>query len=298
MKIKSLFLFLIVNFSYSQDIAISIKKSEVFKEEEQVSKLIIKKKELRLIPKLIYSENIQNGGFINVEEIKLGRYPKKYVVECFNSELKLIKKVTLNLDERSVIKGVKITNDIIELIVFKYDKLKRFIVVNVLTSTIDDLSFTEKEIFVLNQETYKKYFGKPIEPFFININFREEEKNNLKEFKFSLNKKFMVLTFDSKDQSHLFFVFDNDFKLIYHKAFSLDLEKRFYEYQDLQVDNSGNVYLLVEKHENNSTLSKKKGELNYHYTLYDLSKDKERKLKVLFKDYLVNSLSLVLYEKK
>ncbi len=286
MKFFTFFLFLLLMpLAYCQDISIDIKKSKIFNEN-------------RKFIKLLFSENTQNDGLLNVREIYSQanlRYPKGYIIEHFNSKLELMNNTSLNLERREVIKGLKITNDIVELIVFRYDKLKRSITVKLLNSTLSSLKFTEKTIFTFNQLTYQKYFDEPIKNFLLNSKFQREDKRHLGELKFSKNKNFIVLSFEPTNkvkETHFFFVFDKNYELIYHKKFSLKKEDWNFSYKDLKIDDkNGNLFLLIKEH-NNKTNEKTK--IKYHYTLFDLNKKEERKLQINLGDHNINSLTILL----
>ena len=279
-----LFLLLLTSLVYSQEISIDIKKSNIYVKDK---KNIV----------LLFSSITKGGGLLNVREIRSQaerQYPKGYIIEHFNSKLELINRTPLNLEKREVIKGLRIVNDIVELIIFRYDKLKRSITVKLLSSPLNNLQFAEKNIFIFDKLTYKKYFDEPIKNFLLNSTFQREDKWHLGELEFSKNKNFMVLGFEPTNkikETHFFFVFDKDYNLVYHKKFSPKKEDWHFSYEDLKIDDTnGNTFLLISEHENNTD---KKTKINYYYTLFELSKKQDKKLQIHLNND-IKSLSILL----
>lgn len=277
MKIKSIiFLFLISLFSYSQEINIDIKKSEIFKD---------KKKHTNLL----FSESDGEGGLIVVRGINMDykSYSKKYLIEIFDSNLNKISSFVLENRDRGILKGILIKNGTINLIqLINSIKREKGVEVSILSSPINILNFSKKVLFNIDYKEYSTLFG-----------HHQISKSFSGEVTFSSNKKFLVFDFDmknKKEETHLLKVFNDDFKELYNTTFVSDIKDRFFEYENIDLSEvDGSIFLLGKVFENNSKKTKKKGKTNYHYELYKLNDGAKKQINFKEENLFVNSLHVL-----
>lgn len=288
MKIKSIIILLLISiFTYSQDINIDVKKSEIFKD---------KKKNTTIL----FTENDGNGGLIILRSFNGGllQRAKYYNIEHYNSDLKLVKSSRIENEKLNSINGMLIKDGTINLIQY-YNSRKKGITVNLLKSTIKDLNFSKKELFFISIEKFKKHFGFGIGLFFVS-NYESLDKDAFQSINYSLNKEFISFSFDLKNdkkETHLFYVYDNKFNKVYETLFETDIKDRLFEFESLDLnEKDGTIYLLGKAFESNSKKTKKKGKTNYHYELFKLTENSKEQINLKEENRFVGSLSL-LYKK-
>jgi hypothetical protein len=147
-KILILFFVLFTAISFSQKI--DIKKSAEFEDE-------------MIRTRLLFSENDRNDGLVIVRNTETvftyNPYPKEYYIEHYDKDLNLIKKMVLPNGKTSLLKGIIVKNNVINLIQFDYTKKNSSLTINVLQSELLNLEFTKKEIYKFGKNEFQKYFG-------------------------------------------------------------------------------------------------------------------------------------------
>lgn len=278
MKIKSIiFLFLVSFFTYtnSQEINIDIKKSEIFKD---------KKKHTNLL----FSESDGNGGLIVVRNVntRFRSHSKEYLIEQYDVNLNKTNSYILDNKDKGVLRGMFIKGRTIHLIQFVGDFRDKHVKVSVLSSVINNLNFSKKELFIIKHKEYITLFG-----------YNKIDKDFGGEVTFSVDKKFMVFSFDMKNkkqETHLFKVFNDDLQEVYETTFVSDIKDRLFEYDNVDLsDVDGSIFLLGKVFENNSTRTKKKGKTNYHYELYKLNNGIKKQINFKEENLFVNSLHVL-----
>ncbi len=270
-KILFLLFVFFIAISFSQEI--DIKKSAEFEDE------MIK-------TRLLFSENDGNDGLIIVRNTEtvftFNPYPKEYYIEHYDKDLNLIKKIILPNGKTSLLKGIIVKNNIINLIEFDYTKKQSSLTINVLQSDIDNLDFKTKEIYRFGENEFEKYFGE-FGLKYIKKEFKFIDKNPFGFIDFSKNKKYFDIRFfyDKKEnKSQYFIVFNNEFEKVYESKF--EKNNKFFDFKHINInDNNGTIYLLSKVFENNSRKTKKNDKTNYHYELFNINSNgiKQKNLK-------------------
>ena len=266
---------------------INIKKSEIIKESKKKTYLA-------------FSESDGKGGLITIKSVRTGfggMKLKGYKIDHFDSDLKLIKSSFLENEKKAYINSVFIKDDVLHLIQFKRENKNKDIIVNVLSSSLNDLNFTSKKLYTFNREQFKKYFAVFLGPLFFDNGLSQQDKDSFGMITFSKNKNYFVLSFDIKNKKqevHLFLVYDKELNQIYQTTFKSDIKDKYFDFEDVDInDDDGTIYLLGKVFENKSKKTKKKGKTNYHYELYKLTKDNKEKLHIKEEDKFIGSLYLL-----
>lgn len=270
-KILILFFVFFTTISFSQKI--DIKKSAEFEDE-------------MIRTRLLFSENDGNDGLVIVRNTETvftyNPYPKEYYIEHYDKDLNLIKKMVLPNGKTSLLKGIIVKNNVINLIQFDYTKKNSSLTVNVLQSDLLNLEFTKKEIYKFGKNEFQKYFGE-FGLKYIKKEFKFIDKNPFGFIDFSKNKEYFDIRFfyDKKEnKSQYFIVFNNKFEKIYESKF--EKNNKFFDFKHINIsDNNGTIYLLSKVFENNSRKTKKNNKTNYHYELFNINSNgiKQKNLK-------------------
>lgn len=266
------------NFLYAQNkINIGVKKSEIVKAKKRNNLLS-------------FSKNDGNGGLIVVKTIYSGLrlYPKAYLFEHYNADLKLIKSVEMENTSKNIISEVIVNkNNTINVIVKRIDKDSKDIIYSILSASINDFKFKSKELYTFTKDQYRKiYWGSG-----------QLDGDSHGAVILSKNNNYTTISFDIKNkenEEHLFVVFDKDFNKLYDTTFKSNIADKYFDFQDVDIsDKDGTLFILGKIFENNSKKTKKNGKTNYHYELYKLTADKQQRLNIKENDKFVGSLHLI-----
>ncbi len=260
-------------------------------------KIVVKKSKLFNDDKkhtvLVYSEGDGKGGIITVRKYFGGimKMPKGYYVNYFDKNLKLIRETEIEIDKSSI-QGILIKNDKVHLFERKMDKDQFSI--NVLTADLKNLKFNKTELFNLDKGDLKKYFEIIIGFIPINNGLSQMDSDSFGELTFSKNKKYMVFNFDIKDKGneiHRILVYNDNFEMIYKQEMKVNIKDRYFDYENVSVDDTdGSVYFLGKLFKNESRSKKKKGQANYYYNLYKISKEGQKGISFNVEEHFVSSL--------
>lgn len=249
-KILALTLLLFAfSLSFAQDF--SVTKSSVFKDKKKNSYLS-------------FALEADNGGIVTIREYHKGMFQKLkgYYIQYFDAKLKLIKEVDYEVNNKRI-ENAFLKNGTLHLLEIESKKKEDEISINVSSASLENLSFSKKELLSFSEDNIKQYFGIVLFPFFINNGFNQIDGNHMGEIVFSENKKFFAINFDFKSkekESHKIFVFNDNFEKVYDKLIVKDIKDKLFEYNSFEVDDEdGTTYFLGKAYENNSTKSKKKG---------------------------------------
>ncbi|WP_179345410.1 hypothetical protein [Winogradskyella ursingii] len=276
-----LLLFFTVTFSAQEVLMV---KSEIFKDSKKHSNLV-------------FSLEDENGGLITIRSFLGGLIPKLkgYYIQHFDSDLNLIKEIEYEVKNK-LIKNAFIKNNQLHLIEFEHDKKSDQIKFNSVSSDIEDLKFSTKEIISFSEDKLQKYFGFGIFPFFID-NSSRLDGNHLGEVVLSSQNNFFVINFDIKNkdkETHQVFVFNTNFEKVYEQLIQKDIKDKFFEYNSIDVDDKdGTVYFLGKSFENKSKKTKKNGKANYHFELYKVNAKGQNKTNFKYADKFISSLELI-----
>jgi len=270
----------------AQEEDLNIIKSKVFKNEKYKTSLLFAKED-------------SNGDIFLVRNYyKSNAAPIGYYIEHYNKDLTLLKRDEIEVN-RSEVRGLYIIDSKIILLQFKYlQKEKKYVFVT-LTSSKEEFSFVEKDVFSVNRDKIKKYDHYGIR--------KEPEFTLHKEYKFgevveSENKDFIAINlFVKNEDSDSFFVvvFDKNFEKLYeHNLSKINTESKLksslFAYQNMKLDNQGNIYLLGKIYQSKSKKEKVKGSPNYKYELFKINSQGQKQITLGDNYYFIDDLHVVL----
>jgi len=279
------FLFISIGIK-AQESNLEIIKSNVFADEKYKTSLLFAK------------EDTNGDVFLVRNYYKSIASPIGYYIEHYNKDLTLLKSDKIEVN-RSELRGIYINDSEVILLQFKYlQKEKKYTFVT-LTSNKENFGFTEKEIYSIDRDKVKKYDHYGIR--------KEIEFSYVKEYKSgeiveSENKDFIAINLFLKNEKNISFfvvVFDKNFKKLYEYDLSKINTKNkskpsLFAYQNMKIDNQGNVYLLGKVYKINSGKEKTKGEPNYNYELFKINHQGQKQLSFNHSDFFIDKLHLVL----
>jgi hypothetical protein len=281
------FLFIFSFALKAQDSNLEIIKSKVFSDEKYKTSLLFAK------------EDVNGDVFLVRNYYKSVASPKGYYIEHYNKDLELLKREIIEI-KSSELRGVYINDSELILLEFKYLQKEKKYAFLTLTSKKDEFNFVEKEIFSIDRERMKRYdyFG-----------IRKEiEFNFLKEYKFgeiveSENNNFIAINLLMKNKDNLdsfqVMVFNNKFEKIYEHTLDKistenNSESSLFNYQNLKLDDIGNVYLLGKVYISSFKKEKSAGTPNYNYELFKINKQGQKQISFNHKDFFIDKLHLVI----
>ena len=270
----------------AQEGDLKITKSEVFKSEKYKTSLLFAKED-------------SNGDIFLVRNFyKTNSSPLGYYIEHYNKDLTLLKRDEIEVN-RSELRGLYIIDSKIILLQFKYlQKEKKYAFV-ALTSSKEEFNFVEKYAFSIDRDKIKKYDHYGIR--------KEPEFTLHKEYKFgevveSENKDFIAINlFVKNEDNDSFFVvvFDKNFNKLYEYNLSKintesNSKSSLFAYQNMKLDNQGNVYLLGKVYKNKSGKEKVKGIPNYTFELFKINKQGQKQILIDDSKYFIDELQIFL----
>ncbi|MDR6299680.1 hypothetical protein [Mesonia maritima] len=282
MKLQLLTLLILVNIftSYAQNNSVEIKKSEIFKDKGRDSRILFYDNDSEgriVLTRLFYDE--------------LDQLPKLYVVEYYNTDLKLVSSASIKVEKRRKIKEMFVKDKKVYLIESFYDNSSNVnqIHYNILSSNKNKLEFTSKNLFSIPREN--------IVPTHI-LNENNIDLPSGTEVNISDNKNYISFVFDvnvEKKATHLIKVYTTDFQEVYEHSLALETKDKFFEYNSsILNENNGTIYILGKLFHNNSLKEKKNGKPNYSFQLYKIDENSEEKLSLKTEDKFISSLEMLL----
>jgi hypothetical protein len=248
--------------AHAQRDTIKVSVSEIFKDEKYKTSLLFAKEDA-------------NGDIFTVRNYYSSiSNPKGYYIEHYSKDLKLLKRTTIEVN-RNEIKGLFLTEDSVILLQFQYNYKQKKYAFATLSSSKEDLNFSEKEIYSLDRERLDKYdyFGIRSEP-----EFNLHRHNNLGDIVASENGDFITLNLftKSKDGDALLVItFNKNFEKVYEYEFEniislkeTENKKLPLEYQNMVLDNDGTVYFLGRVFNTANRDLEKKDVPNYYFVLF------------------------------
>ncbi|OUR99396.1 hypothetical protein A9Q86_12570 [Flavobacteriales bacterium 33_180_T64] len=281
-KLLTITLLFLVTMSFAQDI--SITKSDIFKDKKKHSFLS-------------FSLEADNGGIVTIRSYYAGfGRLKGYYIQYFDNNLKLIKELNYEVKNKTI-RNAFLKDNQLHLIEVETLKKEDKIAINVASSDLNTLSFSNKTLLDFSEDNVKKYFGVMIFPFFFDNGFSQADGNHMGEVIMSANKKFFAINFDFKNkekETHKVFVFNDNFEQVYDKLIVKDIKDKLFVYKSFQVDGEdGTIYFLGKAYEGGKRKSKKKGKVNYHYELNKINAEGEQSISFKSEDKYIESLYLV-----
>ncbi len=288
MKYYLLFFFLIISLGIkAQESNLKIIKSKVFTNEKYKTSLLFAK------------EDTNGDVFLVRNYYKSNASPIGYYIEHYDKDLTLLKSNKIEVN-RSELRGIYINDSEVILLQFKYlQKEKKYAFVT-LTSNKEIFDFTEIEIYSIARDKINRYdyFGIRKDP----------EYTYLKEYKFgdivtSNNEKFTAINLFIKEKnrldSFLVVVFNEQFEKVYeHVLEEIQTENKkqeaLFDYQNMKLDDEGNVFLLGKVYKTNSKKEKIKGKPNYTFELFKINGQGQKQISLEDNKYYIDRLQIVL----
>lgn len=270
------FILLISSIKFWAQIDISVKQSEIFKDDEKRTTLL-------------FTESDGKGGIITIRSFLKGIY-----IDQYNSDLKQVQDYTIEMPLLQI-QGILIKDNTVNLIGRIHDKKSKEYKYVLYSSSTDKFNFVAKDLVSINEDEFFK-LG------ILSVNSKYLDDDSFGKLVFSDNKSFFAINFDmknpkEKNEAHKIFVFNDKFEKIYTTDFSKDLKDYLFEYQDVVVDDrDGSVFFVGKAYENDMKKNKKDGESNYHYEIFKLNASETKLLTFKTLDHFVNSTYL-LYDK-
>lgn len=270
--IAFVFLFQIIQ----AQVGLIVQKSEIFQEEKNRSELV-------------FAAEDERGGLVSIRAFYSGLSTKisGYYLEHYDNQLQVLGKIELPHSEYQL-KGLKVADGKIYLISVDFDKANKTWKVNLHTSDLDRLSFTQSALITRDDvESNNSSF----------FNFNQKDSDAYDDVKFSRNKNFMCVSFDLKNkeqETHLIYVFNKDFEKVGDYVFTKNIKDRLFELDNIELDDAnGGVYLLAKVFENDSRTTKKENKSNYHYEIYYMLGEEKKELSFKSEDKFIGSLMAI-----
>lgn len=213
----------------------------------------------------------EQGGAIVLKELKMllknnmhNSY-RSILVEHYNGALEQIGFTTFNFPYNSkIIEAAVIEN---QIYILEISKIKKEIIFTLRVSSLENLFFNKRELLKISDKDYPGFF---------------EEIDNYntlfynKKFFFTHKEKIILLlkSDKGKKQKHTVFVF-NKMQLEYQKDILTDpdnVENRIYLFQDILIEDDGNIFTVHKKYFDNLKESKNDS-VNYEFVLTKINKE-------------------------
>ncbi|MCZ4317805.1 hypothetical protein O4H26_02275 [Aequorivita viscosa] len=274
--------------AHAQQDSLKISASEIFKDEKYKTTLLFAKEDT-------------NGDIFTVRNYYASvSNPKGYYIEHFNKDLKLLKRTEIEVN-RNEIKGLFLTEDSVVLLQFQYNYKAKEYAFATLTSSKENFSFVEKEIYALDRSRLNKYdhFGIRSEPEYnLHHNF------NFGDIVASENGEYLALNLftKTKDGSALLVIaFNKEFEKIYEYEYEslltlkeIDAKNLQLQYFNMVMDNEGSVYFLGRVFNNGDIILEKKDAPNYYFILFSAdANSKKQQLISIESNNIIRSLQLI-----
>lgn len=287
-KLSIIVCLLLTGLQVSSQESLKITKSAIFKDKNTNSELV-------------FSENDENGGIVLLRRLysALGRKSRGYVLEYYNSELKLVHQKDFE-DNDNVFKEMFLKDGMINIIECVVNRKEKTIDYNSVKINLNDFKSTTENIFSIGRDKVKTPFVGAI-GFFVFSNFSKIDHDPSGEVQLSANKEFIVFNFDLKNddkETHKVFVYNSNLNLVYEREFSQDIKDKYFVYNSFTVDDKdGSVFFLGKSYKNESLREKKDGEINYFYKLYKINSNDIKSVTFGTEDSYVGSLEILASEK-
>lgn len=239
---------------------------------------------LKILESVEFKDKVKSGDVLSMHTSPLGltgvvRYSKKHLLfDVFNESLGRIKNTLIESDKNENYCGELTFNNIIKVFtVFSPSKKERVIYCH--EFNITDGSHKRTKLFKADVEKNQRLFS----------------GSNKRETGFSMSsngKYFVVSTDDIKKHSNSYTVrvYNSEtLSLVFKQAFQENTDK-FYEANDLSIDDDANVYALGKVFLDGRS-EKKGGKANYDFVLNKITESENQVTKVDFsKDEHISSL--------
>lgn len=217
---------------------------------------------------LLFAKQDVDGDIYVVSRTN-GRSRLGYNIRHYSQDAKFLKEAFIEIRKSEVI-GLVISHDAINLVQFSYNhETKKYDFSNI-SSNKDEFNFTENIIYSIERTEIDKYevFG-----FYEKPELREFDFTDFKKYGFfqeSGNGQGSVFVLCLKENSYTILKLDGELKLTEIYSVSGD-KKRTSVFEDVAIDENGDIYFLERKYNNDSDKKYKKDEVDYYLNLHNFS---------------------------
>ncbi|MDM9630014.1 hypothetical protein [Robiginitalea aurantiaca] len=166
--------------------------------------------------------------------------PKGYLIERYDSELKLLEEYNYKYKDGDFVHGL-VANDQIYLLFLEYDSEKQTYQYTVHQSPVGNYNFTVRNLLSLKAD----YVDQPIEKNYYNRSFKSGFSTTVLSDPDSRVFAISILQSQNKELSHRILVYNNKLEQIMDKDFSSESEEKNYAFEELAVSpDLSSVYLV------------------------------------------------------
>lgn len=239
--------------SQEANIPCQVQKSAIFKDEFKNSTIVS------------VSED-GNGGVVIARSYQGGMFNRGshgYYFEHYDAAMNLQKEFEYELKDGYVI-GMIMDKDVVRMIDFTYLKKEKAYVCSATSASINDFSFTTKELFRLDRDEVKSninsYFGRGRVDGDSWANMIVNTDKNAFAITIDIDDK------DAKKEMHKVLVYDASLNLKIEHLFKRDIKDRKFIYEGLDISSDGTTAYLLGKAMTTGAKKKKDGG-RYQYEL-------------------------------
>lgn len=269
---------------FSQEIPLSIKKSEVFKDEYKNSSIVL-------------AENDGNDGIIIVRSYMGGVFSDGfgYYFEHYDSNLKLIKEYEYEIKYSKAVKqssvlGLIMDGQNIHIIDFIYEKDQKAYICSSQSSNINDFKFTPKELFRINSEEIKQSGL---------FSAAGLDRDSWASMIINEEKSAFAITVDIKNkdaETHKLFLFDQNLTKKLDHTFQRNIKDRKFQYENIEIGKDGALYLLGKVYTEEKKKKKEGGK--YQFELARITADSEKTQTFDTNEHFSSSIKVIVNEDK
>ncbi len=284
---KQFFVILIIAlFSFvskAQEISVTIKKSDVFKDEYKHSSIVL-------------VEEDGKGGVIIIRTYHGGMFSSGvgYYFEHYDSDMKLIKEYEYELkyseiEKHGSVLGLIMNGDNINIIDFLYNKTDKAFICSSLTANINDFNFNKTELFRLSSKEIKNF------SFFSSSTIDGDSGASLI---INEGRTAFAITVDIKDETaetHKLYLYDKELNKKFEHTFKRDIKDRKFRFENIDVSKDGNTLYLLGKAYTDEKKQKKEGG-KYQYELTSITQNDEKTQVFDTNDNFAASLKTIVFQ--
>lgn len=276
-KLLCCLLVLIANQIFSQEINFEVKKSPLFEDEYSNSTLLS-------------VDEDGKGGVVTVRVVKnMIQWPKSYVIEHFDANMKRLKKYSCEIGKKAVM-GVIVKGSTIHIIEYGFDKARSVYVCSAKSADVDKFQFTDKELFTVDSKEARgnvfTYLG--LNDGTLDMDYAASYLLNREKTAFAVAVELNRL----KEETQKIYVYDTDLNLKIEHRFVKDVKDKHYDFENIELAPGGDVAFLLGKVQTKETRKRKKG-ADYQYELTRITAEGSKSQTFDSDQYFTSSLRTV-----
>lgn len=196
----------------------------------------------------------------------------------------------IETDKKGVLSGISINQNKLHVLEYVQNKREKTIDCFVHISLDNRNEFERKKIFSVDVKRF---------PGFIYSALNDKIDNNYQgNMEFSPNSEYIVFHIDSDtkdDEKHKLHVLNSKLETVWEKEFTHTEKDKLFDIENVKIDNNGEVYILG-KVFHNKRKNEIKDNINYHFEVFKVTKDKTESTLLNLENNLVNTINLKLNE--